>query len=536
LAEAGILVREPFAGRNRNRIIRRLPTHSRLDWLATLLLLVGIGLFQLWAASHYAIFDDEAFSCRRYVLPTGQLVEALWHNVEPDPPLYYLAIHAWTRLLGVAPLALRSLSILFFLAGLLVLRAAGTAWFGSATGRLAMFLAALHPLHLLFGMAARWYSLMFLCVALLLWATARLRAPLSNSSLIARRSSLCLWILAAAAVCYTNYFGLCVVGLLWLACLFADRRDRAALRRWLQAALAVALLYAPWMPAFLRQATIFPRTDPSLSAYVNIAARTGVALATGNLADPGALSRDQPGAWWVWAPMAIAVAALLVIAIKGRRLVAILLWLTGGCIAAGILTLTMIDKYVMTFSAAACLLVAALLFSNRGNWLGRIAACGLALGWLGCYANLAREQDWSSQRWLDPIESVMRGLASRVAPSDLLVATHPAVIYYWGLIATESGQRGDPAAWCNAVQRVTAPDTAENTFKKFSGMNVWLIETSATAADASAIARLKDLLDRGFRPTSAERFAPDPTAAQKNRLDPLYRHPEYRIVIRRYQR
>ena len=129
--------------------------HRILDrWTVLTLLLAGVMLLR--SAAHYTVFDDEGFSCRRYVLPMGDMVTALWRGAEPDPPLYYILQNGWVRIFGVGPLGLRGLSIVLFLIGLVFIRRAGEAWFDAPTGRWAMALAAVCPAHLLFGCAGRW--------------------------------------------------------------------------------------------------------------------------------------------------------------------------------------------------------------------------------------------------------------------------------------------------------------------------------------------------------------------------------------------
>ena len=66
------------------------------------------------------------------------MVSALWHGVEPDPPLYYVLQNVAVRIWGVSPLGLRALSILIFVGiavylGLPVVGSGGPA--GSSAGR-----------------------------------------------------------------------------------------------------------------------------------------------------------------------------------------------------------------------------------------------------------------------------------------------------------------------------------------------------------------------------------------------------------------
>lgn len=272
---------------------------GRLFDLSMILFLLAVAAFMAASARYYSVFDDEAFSCRRYVLPAGEIVRALWNQTEPDPPLYYVAVHGWMRLFGVTPLAMRGLSILFFIVGVAFLGAAGRTWYEPRVGRWTMVIAALHPLHLFFGFAARWYSLLFLCVAALLWATANLRVVERPA-----RRWIVAWVLAATAACYTNYFAPAMVGLLSIGLVFSSRRNPPQAQRWLLCVAAVAALYAPWVPAWAEQLRTFPRAAHAITDYGVAAARTLVALATGNLADPGMGTRAEPGAWWVWGPMA----------------------------------------------------------------------------------------------------------------------------------------------------------------------------------------------------------------------------------------
>src|SRR5205807_2112107 len=99
-----------------------------------LVILLASGGWMFWAAGHYTVFDDEAFSCQRYVLPMGEMLRGLWHGIEPDPPLYYVLENLSVHVVGVSPVGLRILSIIMFLVGLVVMRAAATAWFDRPTG------------------------------------------------------------------------------------------------------------------------------------------------------------------------------------------------------------------------------------------------------------------------------------------------------------------------------------------------------------------------------------------------------------------
>ncbi|MBI5762408.1 MAG: glycosyltransferase family 39 protein [Planctomycetes bacterium] len=543
----------------------------------TILILIAIAAWMIWAAGYYTVFDDEAFSCQRYVLPMGEMLRALWDGVEPDPPLYYMLQNLSVRVVGVGPLGLRALSIVVFLAGLMAMRAAGRAWFDERVGRLTMLLCAVHPAHLFFGFAARWYSTMFFMVALLLCTTKALADVQATTPALHRRERrlVFFWALAAAGVCYTNYFGPVVVGLIWIVSI----ARHSCRMRWLGAGVIAAALFAPWWPPYWRQVTAFPQFDGGAMSMAATAGRTMMALCAGNLA--------SPRAWWVWGPMAVFGVLFVARAWQKRSRV----WPVGviviGCFIAGAVSRTMIDKYVMTFSGVACLLVAAVLCRESGSHrletcvtehrletgatgTIRLAACTtLVLAWLGCGANLVMEKNWSSLRWLDPIEQVVRRCMREWGPPDgaLWIASHPSVHYYRGAlcaspvkIALRVKTDEDRAT----LREFTSTQSLRYVFAgEWLAMRTWdtsaskhhdglhypelsLIETSkprrVVTIETTGYSESREWdavrmgLDHSYRLVADENNLLDPDAEWKDRIDPRFKHPRWRITVRVWER
>ncbi|MFQ5429097.1 MAG: hypothetical protein ACE5E1_02200 [Phycisphaerae bacterium] len=499
----------------------RKPSRALFDrWTA--LTLVGVGVFMFWGAGHYTVFDDEALSGRLYALPMGEMLRALWRGVDPDPPLYYILENLWVHTFGIGPIALRSLSIVFFLAALVVMRAAGEAWFDRRTGIATLVICGFHPAHLFFGFAARWYSLMFLMVAVLLWATARVWTEEGGHP-----KRILAWAAAAAGACYTNYFGPIVVGLLWLAVLWRARRTPAVVRRWLIAAALATALCAPWFHPFWQQLHGFQRPGVAGASFLATAARTGMALLAGNLA--------SPEAWWVWAPLLLHLVATAALTVRSSDRARLSAYVALGCFTAGVAGRTMIDKYVMTFSGVACLWAAAVLvqgwFGSPGRPARRLAAMmavGLAAGWIGCGINLVTGSHWSSLRWHDPFERAIRDLADdpTAPPPEAWVMTHPSARYYYELLLADrtetNGTAGTPRSVLDAMQtgrlrRLVTFETAG-----FARLPDW-------AALHAAIDAAYDLEGE------PRRYLEDPNAAWKDRIDPAVRHPRWRIVVRHWR-
>jgi len=529
-----------------------------------LFVLLPLAAWFVWAAGHYTVFDDEGFSCLRYTMPLGEMVRGLWNGVEPDPPLYYILENLWVRVVGVGPLGLRSLSILLFLAGLVMMRRAAAAWFDERVANLTLILCAIHPAHLFFGFAARWYSCMFLCVAALLWVTGLWHRRAAGGDAARRRAPpYLLWSLCAAAVCYTNYFGPIVVGLVWLA--VSSRADDK--RPWGWAALGTILLYAPWLPAFWQQATTFPQVGGAPSAYAATAARTAMALLAGNLAGPRT--------WWVWLPMAIFCAALIALLVRQRVGVWPLALIVTGCLAAGVASRTMIDKYVMAFSGPACCLAAALLVGAAAasarslRRLRLVAANSLAIAWIGCGVNLVTERHWSSLRWLDPWEPVVASWLDHpgAPPPSNWIISHPAGRYYIARLMAERTsapesqralRRVEPQAWRRwagaSLVRANWPDcppyTEESFIQAFRSSSLQIADSQLLSSDRAmrrhlllsieaaslenpaASRMLRWILQESADHIDERSYLADPDAQLKDRLDPAYKHPRHRITVR----
>ena len=532
--------------------------------------LIIVGGWMLWAAGHYTVFDDEAFSCQRYVLPMGEMLRGLWHDVEPDPPLYYVLENLSIHQLGISPLGLRALSIIMFLAGLLFMRATATEAWGDRTGIATMVLCAVHPAHLFFGFAARWYSTMFLAVAVLLYVSRRLmeirthhasggrgvlhsgepprsaddspigasRPRLAAWVLIPTRRWTILWAMAAAAVLYTNYFGVVVVGMIWLAATWRSPDKR----RFIAAGGIAALLFAPWLPPFWTQMTAFPKFSGSAGSMLATAARTTMALLAGDLA--------SPRAWWVWGPMAVIAVLLSALVIQHWQRVRLITLVVAGCFFAGVVSRTMIDKYVMTFSGIACMLVAAVL-SRVGHMTHptvstlRISAiAALTLAWLGCAYNLIAEKHWSSLRWLDPFEDAVADAKRAGVPSEDWVVTHPSGKYYAARAFTRSAIGDSVINWMRLAMPeyrskkdnyLRTPARLLLEINKRSVPEVITLE-AAGFSDSPEWDKLRHLLESDYRLEEEHHYLDDPDAAWKDRLDPEYHHPHWRITVRHWRR
>jgi hypothetical protein len=162
---------------------------------------------------------------------------------DTSPPLYYLLLWGWTRVLGTSDGALRAFSLVCALACLpLLVRLA--AWAGGRKAGLpACVLYAFLPLAIYYGTEGRMYALLWLCVLAYAWSTAVLQ----------RRGASALralaWVAAGACGFLTHYFFVFVWSALTL--LFFLRPGRCTRVRVLG---GVALTFAVILPWYARLA------------------------------------------------------------------------------------------------------------------------------------------------------------------------------------------------------------------------------------------------------------------------------------------
>lgn len=209
-----------------------------------MLLVVGAWL-RVWSIGHNDLWFDEVFS--RNVAVLSDVLTIARNGVAGDvhPPLYFMALSLWVRVAGESAVSLRMLSALFALLALPACYHLGRLLFNARAGQIALALAALSPFQIYYGQEARQYMLSVMLAA---WAGVGLIELLRG-----RRYGWPLYVLAAAGGLYTHYFTALLLAALhlWLALHGPARREW---RRWLSADLAIAVLFAPQLLVFARQA------------------------------------------------------------------------------------------------------------------------------------------------------------------------------------------------------------------------------------------------------------------------------------------
>jgi 4-amino-4-deoxy-L-arabinose transferase-like glycosyltransferase len=168
-----------------------------------------------------------------------------------SPPLYYLLLHVWMSVFGSSESSTHAMSLVF---GLLCIPA-GTwaAWklFGRWTAVFALVLFALNPFITAYGQETRMYSLMALLGLLATFGFI-------EGYVYRRRGYLVLFTVSQTLMLYTHAWGAFFgvgAALAFLLLWRVSDEPRAILRDGLLAFGAAAVLFLPWLPTFLYQAT-----------------------------------------------------------------------------------------------------------------------------------------------------------------------------------------------------------------------------------------------------------------------------------------
>lgn len=244
-----------------------MTTRTRRPLLLAALLVAA--LVRAWDVDLMALWTDEGLSFFRAgldlpgilsgIIPVGQ------HPTrDVQPPLYFLALGGWLRLVGSTAWGAKWFSLLASLPTIALVWALARRWAGRRAAPWAAWLAALSPVYLWYAQEVRPYAVAITLAALAVYALDRgLAATARPSGARGALGWLALSAVANAALLYAHYLGFFVAGfeVVMAAAVVgapAARSRLATVRRDALAALAavvalVMLAAAPLIPFALRR-------------------------------------------------------------------------------------------------------------------------------------------------------------------------------------------------------------------------------------------------------------------------------------------
>jgi hypothetical protein len=233
-------VREPA-------VLKRVPV-----WASTAAILIVLTAISAYLRTHYItgqFWEDEAITTGIASHSLSAIPGVLRHD--GSPPLYYMLLHVWMSVFGASESATHALSVVF---GLLCIPA-GTwaAWslFGRRAGLYAAVLFAFSTFLTAYAQETRMYELMALLGILE-------TAAFIHAFVYRRRGYLIMFAICQALMLYTHGWGIffgvgTVLALIPIWYVSDDRRG--IVRDALLAYLGAGILFLPWLPNFIYQAT-----------------------------------------------------------------------------------------------------------------------------------------------------------------------------------------------------------------------------------------------------------------------------------------
>ncbi|HLE14941.1 MAG TPA: glycosyltransferase family 39 protein [Anaerolineales bacterium] len=226
------------------RVQRGLFQLTRQQKLLITLVVIGAGV-RLYLLAEKSIWLDEAFSI---TISQRSLVDMLSLIVRTDthPPLYYLVLKIWL-VFGESETQARLLSTLFSIASIPLIYFVGASLYeDERVGLIAAIILTLSPFQVWYAQETRMYAMLTFFV-------------LASAYFFLRALRYGDWrdwigyILTTVVALYTDNGAIWYIATITVFFLLSLRRYKERIVYWFLSAVAIGLLYLPWLPFFLSQ-------------------------------------------------------------------------------------------------------------------------------------------------------------------------------------------------------------------------------------------------------------------------------------------
>jgi len=490
------------------------------------LLLLGIGL--VTTNNSMTFLDDEATILGAAANPLRTTFALFFSGAgqHEHPPLYDLILHFWLRWTGGNFDYLRIPSILFFLAGLLLLGRASRHLTGSSGGTAVIWVGVLWPFGFYLGRLATWYPFSFFLVAGL---TLSYFKYLEDRTL-GRWAVLFLF---CACLVWTNYFGWAI-----LACLAADqvlrRRSKepaATPKALLGTAAFLCVSFLPLYSAFRAElASGMNFHQGAVAILANMAFNVFSLFVSESVA---------PWYWWLSVPAGLAI--LLCVALVAWRLPrqARRFLVYGSCLIVLMALIGILNtRRLLMISPWILLPVGVAIETAKPRWATfGLAAALLAIGAVGWYGIYSRRY-YSAPRFIEPWREVAEDAATKIRGGATVISDHPSFLFYLTYILRVPNQNGPwrfegslpetvrhpqvffPADWLSPGH----PPSGKILLVRGGSNSLWSESTDEAARR----------LDQSCGSISSRLRMRDEGYAWKQRFFPQLGEPQWRIEIREY--
>lgn len=386
----------------------------------------------------------------------ARVVRAVWLS-DTSPPLYYILLYLWTRILGTSDLVLRLFSTVCSVACLPLIAGVARRTGGNRAILPACTLFALSPLGIYYSTEGRMYSLLWLCVLTSAWLSLVLRERGGSIAVYL------LWIASSAAGFLTHYFFVFP----WIAILIflAIRPGKCRRVGLLVCVFLTGVAILPWYlvaPASLSNWRItggwlkvrpggFHRFHALVSQCVQFFATTD-------------FHGQRILRWSSYASLALSGVLLAIMVwrlrsrvFSGPRLL-LWLWFAAACAAPSAVDIVQhtytasVPRYALAALPAAYLLLA-IGIGQLGDWRGVFVLLLVALFWSPALKDMYRQ----NSRSFEPFRQVARAaVSSDNSPDLILVHSIPSGVLG---IARYSDSSATIASWVGQLGNRRVPES-----------------------------------------------------------------------------
>jgi 4-amino-4-deoxy-L-arabinose transferase-like glycosyltransferase len=233
--------------------VRFLRTHPKTDIAFLIAAVIGFATVTLFNVTNAAIWFDEAFSS--YLIQFNFWDIARYTADDVHPPLYYWLLKIWTWIFGNGEFGLRTMSIFFAVATIILTFFLVRKLFGRKAALVSLLFLALSPMLVRYADEARMYTMSAFLVVSATYALVK------ATELKRRRWWVFYGILVALGM-WTHYFTIFVWLAHWAWHAWTTYSKGAAFKAWWKkffdkdwvvAHIVAVAVFLPWLPFMLKQ-------------------------------------------------------------------------------------------------------------------------------------------------------------------------------------------------------------------------------------------------------------------------------------------
>jgi hypothetical protein len=295
------------------RTQKHVPFHSSRWIFAAAVLLFAAFFIATYDLTRDSLWNDEGWTA--WAVQPPYLADMLARiRADVHPPLYFLLLDGWVRVVGDSVYTLRLLSTFLGLIGLAATYAVGKRLMDRATGFMALVILGTASFFVYYTREARMYTLLLALSALATWIYLLWRSRPTWLRTLA-------YGLLMAGLMYTHYSGALVIFThlihLLLTTLF-EKRNRPSIAALWRMPIPYALafvFYLPWLPIFLNQMRANPNGPLAIPVPTDWATVAGLVLIL------------VGGSWWVYVLPFLLGRAIPRLRQYGSAVLLLVLWL-----------------------------------------------------------------------------------------------------------------------------------------------------------------------------------------------------------------